>query len=151
MIISICSLLSVAVVLYKWQGQPLSSWKLRYLPNSVISQLMTIARSTLMLSTASCISQACWLFMHRKPRNLIGIQVFDGASRGPAGAAILLLKQARSTLAILGAFITIATLLMESFTQQVIQYPLRNDVGPTSGTFPVTQFYAPAPLALDGK
>jgi len=104
-----------------------------------------------MLSTASCISQLCWLFMHRKPRNLIGIQIFDGASRGPAGAAVLLLTQARSALALLGAFITITTLLMESFTQQVIQYPLRDDVGTITGSFPVTQFYAPAPRALDGK
>ena len=151
MSISIGSLVSIAVVLSGWQDRPLSSWRFRYLPNSVISQLMTITRSTLMLSTASCISQSCWLLLRRKPQNLIGIQTFDGASRGPAGAAILLFTQFKSIIALLGAFITVSTLLMESFTQQVIQYPLRVDVGTTPGTFPVTQFYAPAPLAFDGK
>lgn len=40
---------------------------------------------------------------------------------------------------ILGSFITVATLLMESFTQHVLQYPLRIDPGDTNGTFPVTQ------------
>jgi hypothetical protein len=152
MILSTCSLLSVAIILFVNQNQPLSSWRVKYLPNSIMSQLMTITRSTLMLSTASCISQSCWLHMQQKPRNLFGIQLFDGASRGPAGAAMLLASQAGfSVLAFMGALITITTLLIESFTQQVIQYPLKTDIGTLNAYFPVTQVYAPAPLALDGK
>lgn len=151
-VLSIGSLASVAGVLLAYEDQPLSTWTFRYLPNSVVSQLMTVARSTLMLSTASCISQSCWLYMKRKPRRLLDIEILDAASRGPAGAAFLLTSgSAASLIAIVGSFITISTLLMESFTQQVLQFPLRNDVGLTNGTFPVSSFYAPAPFALYGK
>lgn len=150
--LSICSLIAVAGVLSAYKDRPLSAWKFRYLPNSVISQLMTVARSTMMLSTASCISQSCWLYMQHRSRKVLDIHTLDGASRGPAGSLLLLSSRGpKSFIAILGASITITTLLMEPFTQQVLQYPLRSEVGPLNGSFPVTQFYVPVPLAVDRR
>ncbi|KAG9526836.1 hypothetical protein KCV07_g325, partial [Aureobasidium melanogenum] len=120
--LSIASLLSTAGVLFAYQNQPLSSWKFRYLPNTVVSQLITISRSALMLSTASCVSQIFWLHIKEKPRALSELQAFDDASRGPAGAIAMLAFPTRYRVpALIGSLITLATLLMEPFGQQEMQ------------------------------
>lgn len=148
--LSVAAIISTAVVLLAYQNQPLSSWTFRYLPNSVVSQLMTVSRSALMFSTASCISQLSWLHIKRKPQALSDLQKFDDASRGPAGAASMLVSLKRYRLpAIIGSLVTIATLLMEPLSQQVLQFPLRTLLIPTNATYPVTQFYAPAPFAIE--
>ena len=144
--VSIASLISTAGVLLAYQNQPLSSWDFRYLPNSVVSQLMTVSRSALMFSTASCIGQLSWLHIKKKPRALSDLQSFDDASRGPAGAASMLVFPTRYRFpVIIASLITIATLLMEPFSQQVLQYPLRSLSIKDNATYPTTQIYAPAP------
>lgn len=150
--LSIASLLSTAGVLFAYQNQPLSSWNFRYLPNTVVSQLTTISRSALMLSTASCVSQLSWLHIQEKPRALSELQTFDNASRGPAGAIAMLAFPTRYRIpALIGSLITIATLLMEPFVQQVLQFPLRDEIVKGNATFPTTQIYAPVPeAAIDG-
>ncbi|KAH0381996.1 hypothetical protein KCU92_g6597, partial [Aureobasidium melanogenum] len=149
--LSIASLLSTAGVLFAYQNQPLSSWKFRYLPNTVVSQLITISRSALMLSTASCVSQLSWLHIKEKPRALSELQAFDNASRGPAGAIAMLALPTRYRIpALIGSLITLATLLMEPFGQQVLQFPLRDNVVKGNATFPTTQMYAPVPEAVFG-
>ncbi|KAH0368178.1 hypothetical protein KCU65_g4232, partial [Aureobasidium melanogenum] len=146
MIISIASLVSIAAVLLVYQKRPLSDWQFRYLPNAVVSQLVTISRSALMFSTASSVSQSIWVHVQQKPRSLIDFQSFDDASRGPFGAALMLAHATRYCLpALLGSFITIATLLMESFTQQILRFPLRPDLDKLNGTYPTTQYFAYAP------
>ncbi|KAG9610557.1 hypothetical protein KCU77_g2609, partial [Aureobasidium melanogenum] len=147
--LSIASLLSTVGVLLAYEDQPLSSWEFRYLPNTVVSQLTTISRSALMFSTASCVSQLSWLHIQEKPRALSELQAFDNASRGPAGAISMLAFPTRYRMpALVGSLITIATLLMEPFGQQVLQFPLRDDLVKGNATFPTTQIYAPVPEAV---
>lgn len=142
--VSIASLASIAGILHIYQNKPLSSWHYHYQPNSVVSQLTTVARSAMMLAVASCISQSFWLHIEQKPRKILAIQTFDKASRGPAGAALLLASTTKtSMIAILGSFITVATLFMDSSTQQLLRYPFRTEPGVSNGTFPVTQNYVP--------
>ncbi|CAD0082676.1 unnamed protein product [Aureobasidium vineae] len=150
--LSIASLLSAAGVLFTYQNQPLSSWHFHYLPNTVVSQLTTISRSALMFSTASCVSQLSWLHIQEKPRPLSELQAFDNASRGPAGAIHMLMFPTRYCIpAIIGSLVTIATLLMEPFGQQVLQFPLHDVVVKGNATYPTTQLYAPVPEAvIDG-
>lgn len=136
-LVSIASLTSIAGILHVDQNKPLSSWPYHYQPNSVVSQLTTVARSTMMLAVASCISQSFWLHIEQRPRKILAIQTFDKASRGPAGAALLLASTTKtSMIAILGSFITIATLFMDSSTQQLLRYPFRTDIGSLNSTFP---------------
>ncbi|KAG9759986.1 hypothetical protein KCU73_g3111, partial [Aureobasidium melanogenum] len=147
--LSIASLLSAVGVLLAYEDQPLSSWEFRYLPNTVVSQLTTICRSALMFSTASCVSQLSWLHIQEKPQALSELQAFDNASRGPAGAISMLAFPTRYRMpALVGSLITIATLLMEPFGQQVLQFPLRDDLVKGNATFPTTQIYAPVPEAV---
>ncbi|THZ01936.1 hypothetical protein D6C93_03351 [Aureobasidium pullulans] len=144
--ISTAALVSTAGVLLAYQNKPLSSWHFRYLPNSVISQLMTVSRSALMFSTASCVSQLSWLHIQQKPRALSDLQAFDGISRGPAGAVAMLAFPTRYCVpAIVASLITLATLLMEPLSQQVLQFPVQDLVVLQNATYPTTQMYAPAP------
>jgi len=150
--VSVAALISTAGVLLAYQNQPLSSWTFRYLPNSVVSQLMTVSRSALMFSTASCIGQLSWLHIRKKPQALSDLQSFDDASRGPAGAASILIFAKRYRFpVIVASLITIATLLMEPFSQQVLQFPLRGFVARGNATYPAAQWYAPAPNAILSK
>jgi hypothetical protein len=149
--VSVAALVSTAGVLLAYQNQPLSSWTFRYLPNSVVSQLMTVSRSALMFSTASCIGQLAWLHIKRKPQALSDLQRFDDASRGPAGAVSMLVFPTRFRFPVtIASLITISTLLMEPFSQQVLQYPLRSVLVRGNATCPTTQLYAPTPNAVLG-
>lgn len=60
-LVSIASLTSIAGILHVYQNKPLSSRPYHYQPYSVVSQLTTVARSAMMLTVASCISQSFWI------------------------------------------------------------------------------------------
>lgn len=62
----------------------------------------------------------------RQPRALEEIQTFDDASRGPMGAAKLVMQTSAFHLATLGGIITILALVMDPFAQQILAYPSRN-------------------------
>lgn len=151
-VISIICLGLLTCMLAFIRNKPLADWKHRYQPNSVVSLLITVSRSAMLLSTASCLSQLAWSHFQRKPRRLVEFQNWDEASRGPLGAVRLLCHPRRyGALTILGSFITIATLLMDTFTQQVLSFPSINDPSSINATFPVTQFYGSRPNTLLGK
>lgn len=143
---SILSFVSIIGVLISIENQPLSSWSSQYQPNSVISQLMTVSRSSLMLSTASCISQSTWLRFRQHPRQLLDIQRFDDASRGPLGASKILFGLSKyGWLALIGSLVTIATLLVDSFTQQAIGFPTRQVASSINASYLIAQEFAPLP------
>jgi hypothetical protein len=134
MTLSVVCIASIAKVLLSIKDRPLSSWDFRYSPNSVISQLMTLSRSALMLSTASCIGQSTWHHLQARPRNLYELQALDEASRGPWGALRLFARADRfGTAAWLGC----------SITQQILACSSRIEFGPSNGTYPITQVYRP--------
>jgi len=54
------------------------------------------------------------------------IQTFDDASRGPLGAAKLILQTSAFHLATLGGIVTILSLVMDPFAQQILSYRSRN-------------------------
>lgn len=152
MTLSIACFVAIVGLLLGTQGRLRSTWTFRYLPSSVISQIMTVCRSALMMSTASCIGQITWLHFQKKARNLHEIQVIDDASRGPWGAIILLTSGHRFGLAAaIGCVITLGTLLMEPFTQQAFTLPLRQTPTPLNGSYPVLQVYAPQPNEVIGN
>jgi hypothetical protein len=95
-------------------------------PNSVISFLSTIAKSCLGFTATACISQVKWLHMQNKKRSLTSLQIFDDASRGPLGAiSLFFTAETASSVAAVGALITLAALVIDPFTQLVVTYPLR--------------------------
>ncbi|KAJ8117992.1 hypothetical protein OPT61_g922 [Boeremia exigua] len=94
--------------------------------NTLIAILSTLSRTALMVPVASCISQLKWLHLVGASRPLLEVQVFEDASRGPWGSLMLIWKlHVRTKLATWGAIITILTLAMGPFAQQLLSYPSR--------------------------
>ncbi|KAI1118103.1 hypothetical protein F5Y14DRAFT_297331 [Nemania sp. NC0429] len=124
--VSIASTVVIVVILAVENGRALSGWHFFIAPNSLIAIFSTIAKSTLLVSVASCLSQLKWIYFTDSSRPLYHFEVFDEASRGPWGAAVLsCIVHIRAKLALFGSIITIVALAMEPFTQQILAFPSR--------------------------
>ncbi|KAH7121262.1 hypothetical protein B0J11DRAFT_62108 [Dendryphion nanum] len=119
----VCTTL-MASIFFSMNERPLSHWKLPIQPNSLIAVFSTVAKSALLVPVTECISQLKWIYFEKR-HPLSHMQVFDDASRGPWGSLVLLQK-VKLNLGTLGAVITILALTLEPFTQQVLDFPLRN-------------------------
>ncbi|KAI1105522.1 hypothetical protein F4804DRAFT_341127 [Jackrogersella minutella] len=89
-ILSITCICGLGVLLAKIDDAPLQSWSLPIQPNSLVAALITVAKASMMLVVASCIGQLKWRHFAVHSRRLVDLQLFDNASRGPWGSAILL-------------------------------------------------------------
>jgi hypothetical protein len=109
--------------------------------NTLIAILSTLSRTALMVPVASCISQLKWIHLVSASRPLCDVQVFDDASRGPWGAFELIWRlHVRTKLATWGSIITIMTLAMGPFAQQLLSYPSR-DVLASDAIFYTSHIY----------
>jgi len=116
-------------MLIKIQNTPLQAWRLPIQPNSLISILTTVGRTSMMVSVASCLSHLKWSHYLRRADRLDGLQLFDGASRGPWGAAEMLWHMQRGS--IIGwalALVTVVSLGIGPSSQQVLDFPSRESV-----------------------
>ncbi|KAK8005703.1 hypothetical protein PG990_011740 [Apiospora arundinis] len=119
-------MIGLVVILANIDNIPLSRWWLPIQPNSLIAVLTTLAKSSMMLTVASCISQLKWGHYSRHPRNLVDLETFDDASRGPWGSATLLwLLSFRVPILVTSglAFVTIVSLGIDPCAQQVLEFP----------------------------
>ena len=90
---------------------------------------------------ASCISQLKW-HRYRRERDLPHIDQFDGASRGPFGALNFLLHTGKQApWAALGALLTVFSLAMDPFAQQVLGTGLGSTVQGTDAKMPTAYMY----------
>ncbi|KAJ4320901.1 hypothetical protein N0V84_005605 [Fusarium piperis] len=91
--------------------------------NAVISTLSTTSRVCLLAMLASTISQWNWLLFSSKPRRLVDFEYFSAASRGPLGSLKVLLdfRILGGPIVRAGAFVTILTIALDPFAQQLVQ------------------------------
>lgn len=89
-LLSIIALLTIIIILYKYDDHALPRLPYNVPLNFVVSTLATVSKSSLLLAVASALGQFKWLWMSSKQRRLQDLQIFDEASRGPLGAAKLL-------------------------------------------------------------
>ncbi|CAH0045092.1 unnamed protein product [Clonostachys solani] len=92
-------------------------------PNTIVSILSTGSKAALLSAAAGCIGQANWVLFAGQPRRLYDFELVSDASRGPLGSIQLLLsrKFRGGVLVRLGAVITILTIAMDPFAQQLVQ------------------------------
>ncbi|KAK2764506.1 hypothetical protein FQN54_009201 [Arachnomyces sp. PD_36] len=130
-------------ILSSFNGKSYTSWEYGVTPNTVVSLLVAIGKSTMMVLLAGCLSQLKWNhYCERRP--LHHLQVFDEASRGPYGALSLILRTAPS-LATVGATLTVLSFAIDPFAQQILAYRSRSVLNPQDGTA-----YAQKAKMLDG-
>lgn len=91
---------------------------------AVVSVLATIPKSALLFMVAACICQPKWPWYHIQ-RNLNDLQLLDDASRGPLGSIKLLFTRIIQSITSIGALITVLTLALDPFLQQLISYPIK--------------------------
>lgn len=129
---SFLCLVTIIAFLMTIEGRPLANWRIgstEISPNTVISIASTLMKASILLPLAQGISQLKWTYFQESARPLANIQTFDNASRGPWGAMILLFRvRGRALNATLGAILTILTLALDPFNQQILAYPVRDVV-----------------------
>lgn len=135
--IAICVLLKV----YDNQPRPMMSYDVSL--NAIVSVLATACKSCLAFVVGEAIGQLKWIwFQDAKTRQLLGMQAFDSASRGPLGSLVIIFSHRGRSLVSFGAAIVIVLLAFDPFFQQVLSYPVRNTIlGPSAGIATAPQAY----------
>jgi hypothetical protein len=144
LLISIGAAGAAVGVLRLYNGRPLQEWRYHLGINTVISFLAITSKSSLALVVEGCLGQLKWIWysVPRKRHSLIDFQTFDGASRGPYGAAQLLLTLQEIDISLVGAFVMLCALVYEPFIQQTISTPLLSSSLSTNSSLPIATTYA---------
>ncbi|KAF2430985.1 hypothetical protein EJ08DRAFT_206377 [Tothia fuscella] len=100
-------------------------WPLGITLNAYISVLSAISKYALAVPVDEALGQLRWLYFSDRPRNLIDFELFDDASRGPWGSLALIIHTKAKSLVSLGASITLLSLALDPFYQQLVTYPQR--------------------------
>lgn len=123
-VFSLSCLIAIAAVLTAFDGRRNPRLSFGITLNSIISILSTAAKSSLMFGIASAIGQCKWDWFNDETRYhaLRDIEHIDEASRGPLGALRLLFTPTRSSIASMGAIVTLLMLVVDPFVQQILRY-----------------------------
>jgi hypothetical protein len=125
-LLSALCMCTIAAVLYLFQDRPLPKhWIMGITLNTYISILSRAASAALMLPVSEALGQLKWSWFQGSSKKMSDFEMFDNASRGPWGSLVLLVRTKGAALAALGALVTICTMAMDPFFQQVARYPQR--------------------------
>lgn len=143
--LSVCCMIAILVLLPYLNQRPLNDWHFLMAPNTMISTFITVAKTSMLLSVAEGVSQLKWQYFKKSRRPLRELDIFDGASRGPWGAAMFIIRMARTRgalVAMLGAFVVVTSLTMEPFAQQIISFEVRRiQSGDDVASFSILRFW----------
>lgn len=126
--LSIGCMIAILVIIPYLHNQPLENWRLMIAPNTMISTLITISKTSMLLSVAAGMGQLKWQHFHRHTRPISELDIYDEASRGPWGALVFMFISPfhwRDMVAILGAFVMLSSLTMEPLAQQLLSFQTR--------------------------
>lgn len=87
-------LLSMSILLVKFNHQPIFSWHGVTL-NALVSVLSTASKGGLLLTVEEATGQWKWILFTRQPRPLVDFDRIDEASRGPLGSLTLIWRLKR--------------------------------------------------------
>ena len=123
MIVSVGALLAIVAVLFAFDGKSTNHWKAIAQPNTVVSALSTLAKSSMLMVVGQALGQLKWQHFESRSRRLMDFEIFENASRGPWGALDFLYRiHWRALAGSTGAIITLLAVAMDPFAQQVIQF-----------------------------
>lgn len=101
-----------------------------------------VASAALIVPTTEALGQLKWNWFHES-NAMYDFEIFDKATRGPLGAAMLLYRTKGRSLAALGAMLILLLLAIDSFLQQVVELPERWYLTAERGMARRTIRYAP--------
>jgi hypothetical protein len=112
---------------------------------TISSLLGKVASAALIVPTSEALGQLKWHWFHQS-NAMWDFEIFDKASRGAWGAALLLFRTKGRSLAALGALLIVLLLAIDTFFQQVVTYPDHWAVQNSSSSIPVVKEYRPLHL-----
>ncbi|KAJ5726076.1 uncharacterized protein N7483_007433 [Penicillium malachiteum] len=117
-------IVTIVVILGKFNGRPQDAWKLKYISlHSVISWLSTLASGLVMFSISQGIGQLKWLWLSKHSRPLSDLAAFDSASRGATGSVILpWVVKGQNMVALLACLATVLAIGFDPFIQNLVHY-----------------------------
>ena len=92
LLVAVASVGAIVGVLARHEGKALPSWPHSITLNALIALLATVANASLALPLSSGLSQLKWIWFRTRRAPLSDMELFDEASRGTMGAALLLVK-----------------------------------------------------------
>ena len=126
LLLSIAVFIVLIAILRHYEGKPTPRWPLHITINALISVCSMIVKGAMIVPVEASINQLQWMWFRRKKSAIKAMEVFDEASRGPMGSLALLTSRQARSLASLGAIITILSIAIDPFFQQIVNYPLRS-------------------------
>ena len=148
LILAIIALIATVLLLELRRDKPQPEWPSLININALVAIFSTILKASLLFSVSECMSELKWIWF-AAPQPVSDFDRFDGASRGPWGAFLLLLKRPGSIATYLGSLITIVSLAADPFAQQVLRFNtcLRPEDG-SSATIARTNNYTSGTLSF---
>lgn len=135
---------AIIVLLFFQQNKSVPKhWPMNITLNVYIAILSKVASASLMLPVSEALGQLKWNWFQGRSKKMWDFELFDNASRGPWGSLMLLIHTKGTTLAALGAAITIFTMAMDPFFQQVVRYPQRTMLQSQKSSIPRVTHYEP--------
>ena len=89
LVISTAALLAIIVVVSTHHGKPPPAFPLGVTINAIVAVFSTIVKTSMLYCAAEAISQSKWIWF-RQDRDLVDLELYDQASRGPWGALNML-------------------------------------------------------------
>lgn len=133
---------AIVVTLFILKNDRLPKWPQGLTLNAYIAVLSKISGAALILPTSEALGQLKWSWFQGDSKKMWDFEIFDNASRGPWGSFLLLMRTKGRSLAALGAIITLFSLALDPFFQQVVDFPDRwAPMGNSS--IPVVNVYKP--------
>jgi hypothetical protein len=112
---------------------------------TLVNLLGKVASAALIVPTSESLGQLKWNWFHDF-QAMWDFEIFDKATRGPWGAALLLFRTKGRSLAALGALLIVLLLAIDTFFQQVIVFPAGWTLHDTLGEIPRVVYYDPVYL-----
>ena len=126
-------LLTLIILLKRFDGKPLSEWHSKLTLNTIIAVVSQLVQMVLLVPIASSLSQLQWLwYRNRKP--LADMSYFQDASTGLMSCLVLLYKRYASLIVWLGVICTILQALFGAFAQQTLSLPIKSTLVDENGT-----------------
>ncbi|KAH7396714.1 hypothetical protein DE146DRAFT_789374 [Phaeosphaeria sp. MPI-PUGE-AT-0046c] len=104
-----------------------------------------VASAALIVPTSEALGQLKWNWF-QSSKAMWDFEIFDKPSRGPLGAALLLYRTKGRSLAALGALLIMLLLAIDTFFQQVVDFPERRVLEAAGSSLPRVVQYDPGPI-----
>ncbi|KAL1590270.1 hypothetical protein WHR41_01383 [Cladosporium halotolerans] len=119
-------IIAIAAIVYVYDDKPIPRFPSGLTLNTIISILSTSARSAIIMTVSTSLSQLKWCWFKIGPgKRIQDLQTMDDASRGLLGATGALTSRTGGSLATLGCVVTLLLLTFSPFVQQLLDYPTR--------------------------